>query len=278
MIIDAHQHFWNPARGDYGWLTPDLPIHRVYGPGDLAPLMQAAGVDASIVVQAAPTAAETDYLLGIARAAPSLLGVVGWIALDAPDAAAQVKARAADPLFLGLRPMLQDIAQPDWILRPELEPGLRAVAEAGKVFDALALSHQIGVVDELAARHPDLSIVLDHGAKPTLGSKPDMAAWQAGIAKLARHANVACKLSGLLTELRPGGGAADVKQAADILFDQFGPDRLLWGSDWPVLTLAGTYQAWFTQAHALVAAHGPQAVAAVMGENALRIYHPSKRP
>jgi L-fuconolactonase len=278
MIIDAHQHFWNPARGDYGWLTPDLPIHRVYGPDDLAPLMRTAGVDASIVVQAAPTAAETDYLLGIARTTPFVLGVVGWIDLAAPDAAAQVKARAADPLFLGLRPMLQDIAQPDWILRPELDAGLRAVAQAGKVFDALALSHQIGVVDELAARHPDLSIVLDHGAKPKLGSAPDMAAWQAGIARLARHANVTCKLSGLLTELRPGGGAADVKQAADVLFDRFGPDRLLWGSDWPVLTLAGDYQGWFQQAHALVAAHGAQAAAAVMGGNALRVYRPAKRP
>jgi L-fuconolactonase len=277
MIVDAHQHFWNPARGDYGWLTPDLSIHRIYGPDDLAPLMRAAGVDASIVVQAAPTAAETDYLLGLARATPSVLGVVGWIALDAPDAAAQVKARAADPLFLGLRPMLQDIAQPDWILRPELESGLRAVAASGKVFDALVLAHQIGVVDELAARHPDLTIVLDHGAKPKLGSASDMAAWQAGIARLARHANVRCKLSGLLTELRPGGGAADVKQAADILFGHFGPDRLLWGSDWPVLTLAGNYQDWFTQAHTLVAAHGPHAVAAVMGANALRIYKPSKR-
>ena len=174
--------------------------------------------------------------------------------------------------------MLQDIAQPDWILRSELEAGLRAVAEARLVFDALALSHQIGVIDELAARHPDLSIVLDHGAKPKLGSKSDMTAWAAGISRLARHANVTCKLSGLLTELQPGGGAADVKQAADILFDQFGPERLLWGSDWPVLTMAGDYESWFTQAHAVVAAHGPQAVAAVMGDNALRIYHPSKRP
>jgi L-fuconolactonase len=277
MIIDAHQHFWNPARGDYGWLTPDLAIHRVYGPGDLAPLMKAAGVDASIIVQAAPTAAETDYLLSIARSTPSVLGVVGWIALEAPDAAAQVKARAGDPLFLGLRPMLQDIAQPDWILRPELETGLRAVAQARLVFDALALPHQIGVIDELASRHSDLTIVLDHGAKPKLGSKPDMAAWQVGIAKLARHANVSCKLSGLLTELRPGSGAADVKQAADILFDLFGPDRLLWGSDWPVLTLAGNYQDWFTQAHAQVSAHGPQAVAAVMGGNALRIYQPARK-
>ena len=239
MIIDAHQHFWDPARGDYGWLTPDLPIHRVYGPDDLVPLLQATGVDASILVQAAPTAAETDYMLGLARRTPWILGVVGWIDLGAPDAAAQVRARANDKLFLGVRPMLQDIAQPDWILRDELAPALAAITETGLVFEALVKSHQIGVVDALAARHPGLSIVLDHGAKPKLGDAAAVAAWRADMAKLARRPNVTCKLSGLLTELPPGGEAAQVRQAADILFDLFGAQRLIWGSDWPVLTLQG---------------------------------------
>lgn len=276
MIVDAHQHFWDPARGDYGWLTPDLPIHRIYGPDDLAPLMRTAGVDASIIVQAAPTTAETDYMLAIARATPWVLGVVGWIDLEAPDATAQVKLRAADPLFLGVRPMLQDIAQPDWILCPELTPALRAIAEAELVFDTLVLSHQIGVAETLAARHPDLVMVLDHGAKPKLGIDAAMAAWREDMTKLARRPNVRCKLSGLLTELPPGCDAAAVKQAADILFDLFGPDRLLWGSDWPVLTLAGTYQDWFTQARDIVAARQPDAVPAIFGANARRIYRPSR--
>jgi len=276
MIIDAHQHFWKPARGDYGWLTPDLPIHRVYGPDDLSPLMKAAGVDASIIVQAAPTAAETDYMLDIARRTPSVLGVVGWIDLAAPDAAAQVKARAADPLFLGVRPMLQDIAQHDWILRPELDLSLRAIAETGLVFDTLVLSHQLGVADELARRHPDLSMVLDHGAKPKLGNSAAMATWRDDMARLAARPNVTCKLSGLLTELPPGGSKADVKQAADILFDLFGSERLLWGSDWPVLTLAGDYQGWIDQARELIAANKADG-AAIMGGNALRIYRSARR-
>jgi L-fuconolactonase len=277
VIIDAHQQFWDPARGDYGWLKPDMPIHRLYGPDDLAPLLQTAGVDASIIVQAAPTAAETDYMLGLARRTPWVLGVVGWIDLAAPDAAAQVRARAADPLFLGLRPMLQDIAERGWILRSELAPALTAVAEEGLVFDALALSDQIGVVDELAARYPTLSIVLDHGAKPKMGDAAAMAAWRAGIARLARRPNLTCKLSGLLTELPPGGGAADVKEAADVLFAEFGPQRLLWGSDWPVLTVSrfnGNYAAWHAEALTLVAAHG--ATEAVMGGNAARIYKPMR--
>jgi L-fuconolactonase len=277
MIIDAHQHFWDPGRGDYGWLTPDLPIHRVYGPDALAPLMQAAGVDASIIVQAAPTIAETDYILTIARRTPSVLGVVGWIAMDAPDAAAQVTSRATDPLFLGVRPMLQDIAQPDWILRPEIEPALHAVTETGLVFDALMLSHQLGVAEELARRHPELSIVLDHGAKPKLGDGTAMAMWRNDMTKLARRLNVTCKLSGLLTQLPPGGNIAMATAAMDILFDLFGAERLLWGSDWPVLTLAGDYQSWFTQARDAVARYQPDAIAAVMGANAARIYRLSRR-
>jgi L-fuconolactonase len=277
MIIDAHQHFWDPARGDYGWLTPDLPIHRLYGPEHLHPLMQAAGVNGSILVQAAPTIAETDYMLALARRSPFVLGVVGWIDLDAPDAADQVRARAQDPLFLGVRPMLQDIAQPDWILRPELQPALQAIAEEGLVFDALILSHQIGVIDTLAARLPRLSIVLDHGAKPRLGDARAMTAWRSDMAQLAQRPNLRCKLSGLLTELPPGADREEVGQAAAILFELFGADRLIWGSDWPVLTLAGDYQGWFELARDIIAAWRPAAVAAVMGANAARIYAPPRR-
>lgn len=282
MIVDAHQHFWDPARGDYRWLTPDLPIHRIYGADDLRPLLQAAGVNATILVQAAPSTAETDYMLSIARRTPWVLGVVGWIDLAAAEAADQVRARAQDPLVLGLRPMLQDIARQDWILAPGLEPALRAVAAEGLVFDALIKSHQIGVIEELAGRHPQLSIVLDHGAKPRLGDADAIAGWRADMAKLAAHPNVVCKLSGLLTELQPGAGLRELKDAAGMLFDLFGADRLIWGSDWPVLTLsplkfvAGDYQGWLELAREAVAARQSGAVRAVMGANALRVYRPER--
>lgn len=276
MIVDAHQHFWNPARGDYGWLTPDMPIHRVYGTDDLRPLLQQTGVDATILVQAAPSTAETDYMLAIARRTPWVLGVVGWIDLAAPDAPAQILARAADPLFLGVRPMLQDIAQPDWILRAELEPALNAIAAEGLVFDALVKSHQVGGIAELAGRHPQLSIVLDHAAKPRLGDEQAMAAWRDAMAGLALLPNVTCKLSGLLTELQPGAGVSDVMAAAGFLYDLFGDGRLIWGSDWPVLTLAGDYQEWFELARQAIAAQQSSAVRAVMGGNAVRIYRPTR--
>lgn len=276
MIVDAHQHFWDPARGDYGWLTPDNPIHRVYDTNDLRPLLIASGVDATILVQAAPTPAETDYMLTIARRARFILGVVGWVDLLAPDAAAQIRTRAQDPLMLGLRPMLQDLPDPDWILNPALAPALNAIAAEGLVFDALILSHQLGAIAILAARHPQMSIVLDHGAKPRLGDAPAMARWRDGIVALAANANVCCKVSGLLTELQPGAGQQDVMDAVGHLLDCFGPERLIWGSDWPVLTLAGDYQAWFDLAREAIAAKSPQSVPAVMGANALRVYRPRR--
>ena len=277
MIIDAHQHFWDPARGDYGWLKPDNPIHRVYAPADLRPLLDKAGVDATILVQAAPTPAETDYMLSLARATLWILGVVGWIDLEAANAVQEVSRRAHDPLFLGVRPMLQDLSDPGWILRSNLAPALEAIAAEGLVFDALVLSHQIAAITELAKRHPQLSIVLDHAAKPPFGDSGAMAGWMSGIEKLAALPNVACKVSGLLTELRPGGSRDDVARAIGFLFDLFGPQRLLWGSDWPVLTLAGNYQDWFELAQGAMAAKDPGALSAIMGGNAQRIYRPGVR-
>ena len=276
MIVDAHQHFWDPARGDYGWLTPDKPIHRVFGTNDLRPLLVQTGVDATILVQAAPTVAETDYMLEIARKTPFVLGVVGWVDLLAADASEELRRRAGDPLFLGVRPMLQDIPDPDWILQPGLTPALNTIAAEGLVFDALILSHQLGAITELAARHPQLSIVLDHAAKPLLGQADAMASWARGIAALGALPNVTCKVSGLLTELGANGTRDDVARAVGVLFDQFGPTRLLWGSDWPVLTLAGEYQDWFELAREAVAAKDSSAVRAVMGDNAVRIYRPDK--
>jgi L-fuconolactonase len=276
MIVDAHQHFWDPARGDYGWLKPDNPIHREFATNDLRPSLIQTGVDATILVQAAPSVAETDYLLGIARKTPWVLGVVGWIDLEAPDAADEVRRRASDPLFLGVRPMLQDLPDPHWVLRPGLTPAFNAIAAEGLVFDALILPHQLAAITELAGRHEQLSIVLDHAAKPRLGEADSMAVWARGIEALAARPNVTCKVSGLLTELRSGGGKDDVARAIGVLFDAFGAQRLLWGSDWPVLTLAGDYQDWFDLAREAVAAKDSSAVRGVMGGNAVRIYRPDK--
>jgi L-fuconolactonase len=276
VIVDAHQHFWDPARGDYGWLKPDNPIHQVFGTADLRPLLVQTGVDATILVQAAPTLAETDYMLGIARKSPFILGVVGWVDLLALEAGDELRRRAGDPLFLGVRPMLQDIPDPDWILQPALTPALNIIAAEGLVFDALVLSHQLGAITTLAQQHPQLSIVLDHAAKPPLGNADGMASWAKDIEALAVLPNVTCKVSGLFNEMRANGTRDDVVRAVGVLFDLFGPARLIWGSDWPVLTLAGGYQDWFELVREAVAAKQSSAVRAVMGDNAIRIYRPDK--
>ena len=282
MIVDAHQHFWDPARGDYGWLKPDNPIHRIFATSDLRPLLVQTGVDATILVQAAPTLAETDYMLEIARGTPWVLGVVGWVDLEAQGAVDAIRYSARDPLFLGVRPMLQDLADPNWILQSGLAPALNTIAAEGLVFDALILPHQIPAITELAERHPQLSIVLDHAAKPRLGDADAMAGWVRAMEALAARSNVSCKISGLLTEVQPGGGRDDVVRAIGTLFDLFGPQRLIWGSDWPVLTLsncfagAGDYQNWFELAREAIAAKDSSAVRAAMGGNAFRIYRPTR--
>jgi L-fuconolactonase len=173
--------------------------------------------------------------------------------------------------------MLQDLPDPHWILQPQLAPALEAIAAEGLMLDALILSHQIAAITELAQRHPQLPIILDHGAKPPLGNANAMGRWAREMEELAAMPNVACKVSGLLTELTPQGTRDDVARAIAVLFDLFGPQRLVWGSDWPVLTLVDSYKNWFDLARDAIAAKDETALPAVMGGNALRLYRPELR-
>lgn len=276
MRIDAHQHFWDPARGDYGWLTPAMgALYQPFQPAALAPLIAECGMHGTVLVQAAATEAETEYLLALARATPWVLGVVGWIDFDAPDVQARIAARCEDPLFVGVRPMLQDMDDRRWILHGRHTPTLAALATARLTFDALIREDQIDAIAELADRHPTLSIVVDHAAKPTIKSAGPDRGWAEGIARVATRANVACKLSGLLSEAPRGADAAMLRPFVDILYAAFGPDRLLWGSDWPMLTEVGTYAGWHAMAAALIPAHDHDAI---FGGNARRLYHLEPRP
>lgn len=271
--IDAHQHFWSLARGDYDWLTPDLaPLHRDFGMADLLPLTAACAIDGTIAVQAAATLAETRFLLSLAEDEPRIRGVVGWIDLPAPDAVAQLAELAQHPRLIGIRPMLQDLPRDDWILDPDKTPAMDAIAGHGLVFDALIRPRHIPHVVTLAKRHPALSIVVDHAAKPAIGEHAGFDAWAAGIAALATLPNVACKLSGLLTEAPIGADAAMLRPYVDTLLGTFGADRLIWGSDWPVLLLASEYRDWSAMTDTLLAGLDPMAQAAIRGGNACRIY------
>jgi L-fuconolactonase len=272
MRIDAHHHLWALARGDYGWLVPDLAaIYRDFSLSDLAPHLDAAGIEGTILVQAAPTEAETMFLLDIAESAEVVRGVVGWTDFDADDAAARIDALAARSLLVGLRPMVQDIDDDDWLLGSALTPLLAATARKGLVFDALVLPRHLQRLLRVVGRHPDLEFVLDHCGKPRIATG-EIATWQRDIALLAEHPNIVCKLSGLVTEAAPDWQIADLSQVVDHVRACFGPRRMLWGSDWPVVDLAGGYGRWLAAAENLVADLAPGEKAGVFGGNAARIY------
>jgi L-fuconolactonase len=279
MRVDAHHHVWQLQRGDYHWLTPDLAIHRDYGLQDLRPLLGAVRpgaidlpVTATVLVQAAPTEAEAHFLLQVAHCSGGLVrGVVGWVDLAAADAPARIAALASDPLLKGVRPMLHDIADKQWILAPELQPALAAIAARGLVFDALIRPGHLPVVLELARRHPTLQIVIDHGGKPDIaagGWRP----WAADIARVAHETRATCKLSGLVTEAATDWRVADLQPYVAHLLEVFGPLRLMWGSDWPVVDLAGGYVRW-RDATLQLLRHLPDAGRdAVLGGTAATVY------
>ena len=270
--IDAHQHFWRLDRGDYGWLTPALaPIHRDFGPEDLAPILARHGIARTILVQAAPTLAETRFLLDLARATPFVAGVVGWIDFDAAEAPEAVLRLAQDRRLVGLRPMVQDLADDDWLARPALAPVFEAMIACNLVFDALVLPRHLPRLARVLERHPALRVVVDHGAKPRIASR-DLGRWPADLAIVAAHPQATCKLSGLVTEAAPRDGLPELRPVIDTLVQRFGPQRLMWGSDWPVVNLAGGYDRWRAIALAGLAQLTPDDRAAVLGGTARRVY------
>ncbi|WP_426958249.1 amidohydrolase family protein [Muricoccus radiodurans] len=267
MRVDSHHHVWTVSRGDYGWLRPDSPIGRDYAIADLRPLL--GDITATVLVQAAPTEAETQFMLSAARESGGLVrGVVGWVPLEQPD---RVGAMAGEPLVKGLRPMLHDLSDPAWILRPEVQPALEEMAARGLVFDALVRPIHLPAVREIARRHPGLRIVLDHGGKPEIAAKR-MEPWAGEVATLARCGNVVCKLSGLVTEAATDWEVKDLRPYAAHLIQSFGADRLMWGSDWPVVDLAGGYRPW--RAASLELLHGLSAaeIDRVLGRTAAEVY------
>ena len=270
--VDAHQHFWALQRGDYGWLTPQSgSIYRDFGPSDLAPLLDDAGVDRTVLVQAAPSEAETRYLLDIAASTPYVAAVVGWVDLAARDAPDRVAALAANPLLRGVRPMLQDLADPGWILAEALRPAIAALTALGLRFDALVKPVHLEPLLRFLERNPDLPVVIDHGAKPAIRSG-SLDTWARDIRTIARNTSAYCKLSGLATEAGHDWRTDDLRYCISHLVDCFGPDRLMWGSDWPVVELAGGYRRWHEAANACLAPLSIVERQNVFGSNAVRFY------
>ena len=275
MRVDAHHHVWRLERGDYGWLQPTLrlaPIHRDFALDDLRPLLAAAGIDATVVVQAAPTIAETRYLLDVAHASQGLVrGVVGWVDFAAPDAPMTLSALAANPLLKSIRPMLQDLDDPAWILRADVQPALSALPALGLRFDALVKPRELRPLLSMLERHRDLAVVIDHCAKPDIAAG-GWQSWADDLAAIAAGSAACCKLSGLVTEAGNPWSADALRRYVDHVIECFGTDRVLWGSDWPVVTLAASYTAWSDATDALLAGLAEADRNAIRGGNAQRFY------
>jgi len=277
VIVDAHHHLWDPARRDYPWMTGDAAaLRRPIGLDDLRATVEPLGVVATVAVQAASTEEETVELLALAAASGGLVaGVVGWIDLTAPDAgerlAALREARGGERL-VGIRHAVHDEPDPGWLERDDVARGLRAVAQAGLPYDLLLFPEHLPAAARIAAALPELKLVVDHGAKPHIAAG-EREPWSSDLAALAAHERVHCKLSGLVTEAdRRDWREQDVGSYAARLLELFGPGRLMFGSDWPVCTLAASYAEVLDLARSALAGLGAAEQDAVLAGTARRFY------
>ena len=272
MRIDAHQHFWRLADRGGAWPPPSLAaIYRDFLPQQLQPLLQQHGVASTVLVQSMPNEDDSRFMLDLAARFPFIAAVVGWVDLKLPDAPARIAALAAHDKLRGLRPMLQDIDDERWIDDVALTPAVEAMLRHRLSFDALVLPRHLPALLAFARRHPDLPIVIDHGAKPAIGGT-GLAEWELGMARLAALPNVYCKLSGLVTEAGPGWTVDSLRPCIDHVLAVFGAQRVIWGSDWPVLDLVADYGSWIAACDAALAGLDQAGRDAIYGGNARTFY------
>lgn len=277
MRVDAHHHLWDLSVRDQDWITgPELqPLRRDFGVADLAPQARAAGVDRTVLVQTVAVPEETPEFLALAAESELIAGVVGWTDLTRPDAAdelARLRELPGGRHLKGIRHQVQGEPDPNWLLRPDVRDGLVAVAEAGLVYDLVVLPHQLPACVRAAAEHPELTFVLDHLGKPPIATG-ELRPWATAVRALAALPNTVCKLSGMVTEADLAKWTVDgLRPYADTVLDAFGPGRLMFGSDWPVCTLAASYAQVVDVAEELTGGLGAQERAEVFGGTATRVY------
>ncbi|MFJ8025619.1 amidohydrolase family protein [Streptomyces sp. NPDC096311] len=277
MRVDAHHHVWDLSVRDQDWITgPELqPLRRDFGVADLAPQARAAGVDRTVLVQTITVPEETPEFLALAAQGELIAGVVGWTDLTRPDVAdelARLRELPGGRHLKGIRHQVQGEPDPEWLLRPDVRDGLAAVAEAGLVYDLVVLPHQLSACVRAAAGHPGLTLVLDHLGKPPIATGA-LRPWATAVRALAALPNTVCKLSGMVTEADHGKWTVDgLRPYADTVLDAFGPGRLMFGSDWPVCTLAASYGQVVDVAEELTGGLGAAERAEVFGGTATRVY------
>jgi len=246
MVVDAHHHLWDPAQRDYPWMGDELAaIRKRFDAGDLKPLLDANGIDRTVVVQTVSSLEETHEFLQAAADNEFIAGVVGWVDLTDPSVGktlADLRRREGGSFLVAIRHQVHDEPDPEWLLQDNVQRGIAEVGEAGLVYDVLVRTRELPAALETVRRHPRVRFVVDHAAKPRIAAGSWDKAWETALAPLADHANVTCKLSGLVTEAdwnawTPGQLEPYVKR----VLDWFGPERCMFGSDWPVCLLAAPY-------------------------------------
>jgi L-fuconolactonase len=247
LIVDSHHHFWDPSVRTYPWMGQALdPIRRPFGPDDLEPLARASNVGRTLLVQTVSSILETKEFLSIAATHELVGGVVGWIDLTDPGVAgtlAELRAGEGGTKLRGIRHQVHDEADPDWLRRDDVQRGLTAVAKAGLAYDLLVRTRELPAAQDVASRHPDLRFVIDHAAKPRIADGPRDVEWELAMAPMAGLPNVACKLSGLVTEADWKTWTQEqLEPYIARVLDWFGPERCMFGSDWPVCLLAASYE------------------------------------
>ena len=281
--IDAHQHYWEVSRGDYDWMSPDDPVlARRFMPVDLAPSLAKHGIARTVLVQAAATVEETEYLLGIADATETVAAVVGWVDFEKPEHLHHLRRLAQHPKFVGIRPMIQDIPDVHWMLRDDVQWGYAAVVDLDLTFDALGFPPHLDNFLILLRRYPEMRVVIDHCMKPRIrdhAKRPELLdRWAEGMTRLADETGACCKLSGLVTEAGEDWTPENLRPYADHVLAAFGAARVMWGSDWPVCRLRASYEAWRGVAEALTAQLGAAERDQVFGGTAARFYRLASDP
>ncbi|MFI6436530.1 amidohydrolase family protein [Streptomyces sp. NPDC050759] len=274
-VVDAHHHVWDLSVRDQDWIASDSPLRRNFTIEDLAPEARAAGVERTVLVQTVTVPEETPEFLALAAGHDMIAGVVGWTDLIRPDVAdelARLRELPGGAHLKGIRHQVQGEPDPEWLVRPDVRRGLTAVAAAGLVYDLVVLPYQLPACAEAAASLPHLTFVLDHLGKPPIASGA-LEPWAADVRALAALPNTVCKLSGMVTEADPDSWTIDdLRPYADTVLDAFGPDRLMFGSDWPVCSLAATYGEVVSAARELTAGLGTPERDDVFGGTATRTY------
>lgn len=271
MRIDAHQHFWRYSEADYPWIPRGSALHRDWLPSDLEALQTRLGLDGSVAVQARQSLDETEWLLGLADANPRVVGVVGWVDLRSACLGEQLDRFVGNPLFCGVRHVVQD--EPDGFLMGEsVLGGLRRLADRRVAYDVLVYARQLGDVLRMTDAVPGLRMVMDHGAKPDIRGG-EFSRWRRDLAEFGVRGETFCKLSGLVTEADWAAWTVEeLKPYFDAIFEIFGVERVMWGSDWPVCLHAASYERWYGTVLEFVESRYPRALEAVFGGNCARFY------